>query len=129
LLLSVVFLLTFRTPERFRYPSVHTFSSLDPAVIFGQKATEDGPGNSSYAHPLEDDATFRRWYENAERGSVTYAPFCFRRIGSIGREYGIKLADLVAKNSKEVTSFLLDMVSMLEARGTLGRCSSPISRR
>lgn len=77
------------------------------------------PKSSPYAHLLEDE-TFRRWYENAERGSVTYARVCFRRIGNVCREYGIKPADLASKNPKEVTSFLLDVVSMLEARGNAG---------
>jgi hypothetical protein len=78
------------------------------------------PKRSPYVHLLEEDETFLRWYENAKRGSQTYASVCFRRIGNICREYATTPSDLARKNPKEVTSFLIDMVSMLEARGNAG---------
>lgn len=78
------------------------------------------PKRSPYVHLLEEDETFRRWFENAQRGSQTYAAVCFRRIGNICKEYGTTPSDLARKNQKEVTTFLIDVVSMLEARGNAG---------
>ena len=78
------------------------------------------PKRLPYVHLLHEDETFRRWFENAQRGSQTYAAVCFRRIGNICKEYGTTPSDLARKNQKEVTTFLIGVVSMLEARGNAG---------
>lgn len=78
------------------------------------------PRRSPYAHLLQEDEDFRRWYENTRRGSPTTAAVRFRRIGHVCRAYGTTPAALARMSPREATSFLIDVVSMCEGRGNAG---------
>ncbi len=74
---------------------------------------------SPYYHLLED-AQFRHWVENIERGSVASASEYFRRLGNICKNFGTTPAGLAKMDARTATSFLLDMISYHEKRQSAG---------
>ena len=68
---------------------------------------------AKYTHLLKDP-DFRRWYENIERGSVSYASESLRKLGYICAKYKVAPKTLASMNQKKATDFILDMVGDLE---------------
>jgi len=63
---------------------------------------------------LLDDADFRRWFDNARRGSPITGYEWLRRMGFIQKKFGKSPKQIAAMNQKQAVNFLLDMVGELE---------------
>lgn len=88
-----------------------------------------GIKRSPYKRLLEDP-DFKRWLDNVERGSVSYAYECLRRMGFIQKRFGKGPSDLAGMTTKQATNFLLDMVRALEVEKRSGsyisNCVKPV---
>lgn len=55
------------------------------------KISSDTSGSKKRLSPyrkLLDDPDFKRWIDNVERGSVSYAYECLRRMGYVQKRFG-----------------------------------------
>jgi len=84
---------------------------------------------SPYKRLLENP-DFKRWLGNVERGSVSYAYECLRRMGYVQKHFGKSPSDLAGMTTKQATNFLLDIVSALEVGKRSGsyisNCVKPV---
>lgn len=72
-----------------------------------------------FLHFLED-SDLRRWYNNLSRGSQVTADTSLRRLGVLCQNYKKSPKDFLQMNEKEISNFLMDFVTDMEAKGYAG---------